>query len=418
MKAKAFIIILACLALPSLLSAGCTQPTQVAEGPQTPAATWVDLDQGLEDGDLAWSYATGNTLGDPAFFYQYDPFADQVVHTWRYQDGMVSDQNSVEQNAQYTENSVVRNARYYVISGDLLPYVVRESLSAEHSLQQGTLMLAGDEAVWVLDNKGKANRIDSGDWREMEYASQLEAEFPYLADGMDNSPRLLWNHRLQLSPDTKHLAFCSNRDQFPKPGGYSLWTIDLASTEVARVAGLAGNYFLPLGWLDGETVLCQIDTDLFAVTLAGETFALHENWDALDSIELLGLSGSLIAVREIHDESSEICFYTWNGLNHAFNPFNVITLPGPVQIMGASSGALSTDGRYFAALYAPDAYSAERILYLLDLDTGAETELTAPPEESGDIVSFYWVGPSAVYLNCLERGADGGEIYHPWLYYM
>ena len=159
-----------------------------------------------------------------------------------------------------------------------------------YPLKEASLILS-HYAVWRLEKEGELCPLSQNTY-EGKNRRQIWTELP----GGQEEALLKWYGNYQLSPDTRYLAFTTNRDclwglfsgtgaeRKTYPSAASLWLLDLATREEKPLLQSQGEAIKPYFWLNEETILCSkraidsngLESEIFyQVTTAGESKELH-----------------------------------------------------------------------------------------------------------------------------------------------
>lgn len=274
-------------------------------------------------------------------------------------------------------------------------------------------LVATEKGLWKIDaNEKKTEKISKESYNGKSYEELLREMNSGIVDE-DEFNALFWNSNLIISPDGTKVVYSSNRD-CTAGKGYSLWLYNLKTGEEKIIAKSASEFYVCIGWLDSNTILCQrSSTDKHTYCFVDDNGNISDMILEGEDARVLNIGAGLIAYTPNNSVSNEVCIMKYDLKSKQLSSIYKNQVDGVLR----GKGSFNEKGTKFAYLYAPKENEVLQYMSIAELTEGKSTSIKQLPVKSIRTIinNFNWIGSEKLFIN-IASANDGLMEESSWVY--
>ena len=303
--------------------------------------------------------------------------------------------------------------------------VERVAVNGKTVLVPQTLDNATTDVVITPDGSKAIAYTDRGMWLSTTMRSSSENVLPEYFNGKNyedladesyeqyGANYALWCGQVMPNPDSNKVAYVSNKDDL---NGLSIFVYDFEAEKERFVAGEPGCYYLIVGWVDSENILCYKVKGDYKETVLVSVDGVESNLRfEVDNPFIIACYNGKVAYSPSGEENAVYVGHFENGnLTTVFSS----QLDGTLRERPGIN-AFSPDGTQLAVIYVPEDAPYDRLVKIFDFTNQSEQEVSAVKTRSMNntgILEVSWIDDSSLLTVIVQDEHDGSSTYTTWDY--
>ncbi|WDV47674.1 hypothetical protein PV797_08305 [Clostridiaceae bacterium M8S5] len=270
------------------------------------------------------------------------------------------------------------------------------------------------DSLWQINSKtNQLEKISDSTYNGKTY-EELDKE-AYESNPYNNC---YWNENIHTSPDSKKLAYISNKNDVNK---FEIFIFDIETKQEIKISEDKYAENIIIGWLNKNQLLYERyfdngEKEIVVYNLNGERVKIGQR--ETDECSM---------VHEIHEIKDNMISYTNSSDNKTIN---IIEFDGESRLRAKRKETLdgsirwrygkkfNLNNTYFACMYRTNEEDFTTHIAILDLNSNDIIKINELPKEvdkSAFIIEFSWIDDNKLLIN-IEEKIDGKEKISTWIY--
>lgn len=293
----------------------------------------------------------------------------------------------------------------------LIPKTEKGSMLASATMPDGKNAIAySNQKMWLITGEtNRAEVIVPNTYQGISYNALVEESYQKYGE---NS--VLWCGQVTPAPDSQKIAYASNKNNLDD--GYSVFLYDINTESEKLIRPGDGFFYLIVGWVDTENILCyKIKDDARTFVVIGTDGSETALNFSISDVQMIAVKNGLIAYTNPDNDMVYVGRYQKTG---NLMPVYEGAVGGSLRLRSGVN-EFNADGTKLALVYVPENGPYQRAAKIFDLEKNEQEKISLPQSTKGsgsNVLEVSWTNAGDL-LVVAEAATDTDALaYNTWQY--